>query len=185
MYSQKINNMKTLILLISVFITGISFTQITIYDFKVETIEGDSLDLATFKGKKVMIVNTASKCGLTPQYEDLQSLYDRYKDQNFVIIGFPSNDFMKQEPGSNAEIAEFCKLNFGVTFPMMSKVVVKGENKTALFKYLTTNKDTGGNEEIKWNFQKFLINEKGELDKTFLPSVKPLDKSITTWIEGD
>lgn len=177
--------MKTLILLITVLIASISFTQTTIYDFKVETIEGDSLDLATLKGKKVMIVNTASKCGLTPQYEDLQALYEKYKDDNFVIIGFPANDFMKQEPGTDKEIAEFCKLNYGVTFLMMSKVVVKGENKTALFEYLTTNKETGETEEIKWNFQKFLINEKGQLEKTISPSVKPLDESITSWIEGD
>jgi len=177
--------MKSFILFIVIFIGGISSAQTTIYDFKVTDINDESFDLASLKGKKVMIVNTASKCGLTPQYEDLQALYEKYKDENFVIIGFPANDFMKQEPGSNEEIAEFCQLNYGVTFPMMAKVVVKGENKTALFKYLTTNKETGKTEEIKWNFQKFLINEKGELEKTISPSVKPLDESITSWIEGD
>ena len=97
----------------------------TIYDFKVETITGETFDLASLKGKKVMIVNTASKCGLTPQFEQLEALYQKYKDQNFVIVGFPTNDFMKQDPCSNEEIAEFCQLNYGVTFPMMSKIVVK------------------------------------------------------------
>ena len=175
--------MKTFTFLISFFIAGFSLAQTTIYDFKVEDINGKRFDLASLKGKKVMIVNTASKCGLTPQYEDLQALYEKYKDQNFTIIGFPANDFMKQEPGSNDEIAEFCKLNYGVTFPMMAKVVVKGKDKAELFKYLTTNNETGKTEEIKWNFQKFLINEEGMLEKTISPSVKPLDNEIIDWIE--
>ena len=118
--------MKTLILLLSLFMVINSHAQ-TIYDFKVSDIEGHVFDLATLKGKKVMIVNTASKCGLTPQFEQLQQLYTQFKDSNFLIIGFPSNDFYKQDPGSNEEIKSFCIKNYGVTFPMMGKIVVKGD----------------------------------------------------------
>lgn len=157
----------------------------TIYDFKVQTITGETFDLATLKGKKVMIVNTASKCGLTPQFEQLEELYQKYKDQNFVIIGFPTNDFMSQDPGTNEEIAEFCKLNYGVTFPMMSKIVVKGDNKEPLYQYLTEKVKNGIDDfDVEWNFQKFLINENGTLAKVVSPRISPTDKEITNWIEG-
>lgn len=157
----------------------------SIYDFKVETITGDTLDLATLKGKKVLIVNTASKCGLTPQFEGLEKLYQEYKDQNFIIIGFPSNDFMSQDPGTNEEIAQFCQLNYGVTFPMMSKIVVKGDGQHPLYQYLTKKSQNGFDDfDVQWNFQKFLINENGTIDKVIGPRVSPDDAEIITWIKG-
>ncbi len=157
----------------------------TIYDFKVETITGETFDLSSLKGKKVLIVNTASKCGLTPQFEQLEALYQKYKDQNFVIIGFPTNDFMSQDPGSNEEIAEFCKLNYGVTFPMMAKIVVKGKEKHPLYQYLTEKSQNQIDDfDIEWNFQKFLINENGTIDKVISPRVLPDAKEIIDWIEG-
>lgn len=157
----------------------------TIYDFKVETITGNTLDLATLKGKKVLIVNTASKCGLTPQFEQLEALYQQYKDQNFVIIGFPSNDFMGQDPGSNEEIAEFCQLNYGVSFPMMAKIVVKGKEKHPLYQYLTEKTHNQiDNFDIEWNFQKFLINENGTIDKVVSPRTLPNAPEVVDWIKS-
>src|SRR5690606_10912768 len=156
-----------------------------IYQFKVKDITGSGFNLADLKGKKVLIVNTASKCGLTPQFEELEKLYQQYKDQNFVIIGFPTNDFMSQDPGTNEEIAEFCKLNYGVTFPMMSKIEVKGDAMEPLYQYLTQKGKNGlGDFEVEWNFQKFLINEEGKLAKVISPKVSPTDSEITNWIEG-
>lgn len=156
-----------------------------IYQFKVKDITGGEFNLADLKGKKVLIVNTASKCGLTPQFEELEALYQKYKDQNFVIIGFPTNDFMSQDPGTNEEIAEFCKLNYGVTFPMMSKIEVKGDAMEPLYQYLTQKQQNGlGDFEVEWNFQKFLINEEGKLAKVISPKVSPNDSEITNWIEG-
>lgn len=157
----------------------------SIYDFKVETISGDTLDLATLKGKKVLIVNTASKCGLTPQFEQLEALYQQYKDQNFVIIGFSSNDFMGQDPGTNEEIAEFCQLNYGVSFPMMAKVVVKGKDKHPLYQYLTEKAHNQIDDfDIEWNFQKFLINENGTIDKVVSPRTLPNTPEIVDWIKA-
>lgn len=157
----------------------------SIYEFKVETISGDTLDLATLKGKKVLIVNTASKCGLTPQFEQLEALYQQYKDQNFVIIGFPSNDFMGQDPGTNEEIAEFCQLNYGVSFPMMAKVVVKGKGKHLLYQYLTEKAHNQIDDfDIEWNFQKFLINENGTIDKVVSPRTLPNTPEIVDWIKA-
>lgn len=156
-----------------------------IYDFKVETITGDTLDLATLKGKKVIIVNTASKCGLTPQFEGLEKLHQLHKNKNLVIIGFPSNDFMSQDPGSNEEIAEFCQLNYGVTFPMMAKIVVKGKDQHPLYQYLTQKSLNGKDDyDVKWNFQKFLINENGTIDKVIDPKTSPLDEEILEWINS-
>lgn len=157
----------------------------SIYEFKVETISGDTLDLATLKGKKVLIVNTASKCGLTPQFEQLEALYQQYKDQNFVIIGFPSNDFMGQDPGTNEEIAEFCQLNYGVSFPMMAKVVVKGKGKHLLYQYLTEKAHNQIDDfDIEWNFQKFLINGNGTIDKVVSPRTLPNTPEIVDWIKA-
>lgn len=157
----------------------------SIYEFKVETISGDTLDLATLKGKKVLIVNTASKCGLTPQFEQLEALYQQYKDQNFVIIGFPSNDFMGQDPGTNEEIAEFCQLNYGVSFPMMAKVVVKGKDKHPLYQYLTEKAHNQIDDfDIEWNFQKFLINGNGTIDKVVSPRTLPNTPEIVDWIKA-
>lgn len=156
-----------------------------IYQFKVKDIQGNDFDLASLKGKKVMIVNTASECGLTPQFEQLQSLYSEFKDQNFVIIGFPSNDFMGQDPGSNQEIATFCQQNYGVTFPMMEKIVVKEKNQNEVYQFLTQQSKNGlGDFDVEWNFQKFLINENGELEKVFGPRVLPTDVEIKNWIKA-
>lgn len=155
-----------------------------IYSFKVEDIQGNDFDFTSLKGKKIMIVNTASKCGLTPQYQQLQEIYDKYKDQNFVIVGFPANDFMSQEPGTNEEIAVFCELNYGVTFPMMSKISVKGSDMHPLYQFLTQESQNGfADSEVEWNFQKYLINEKGQLEKVVGPKILPTDPVIISWIE--
>ncbi|GLB49541.1 glutathione peroxidase [Neptunitalea sp. Y10] len=157
----------------------------TIYQFKVKDLYGREFDFAKLKGKKIMIVNTASKCGLTPQYEDLQELYDTYKSDNFIIIGFPANNFASQEPGTNEEIATFCKENYGVTFPMMSKISVKGDDMNAVYQFLTEKKQNGlKDSEVEWNFQKYLINEKGELEKVIAPRVLPTDPEIVNWIKS-
>lgn len=154
------------------------------YDFKVKDIMGNNYDLSALKGKKVMVVNVASKCGFTPQYKQLQELYEKYKDDNFVIIGFPSNDFGNQEPGTNIEIMEFCTSNYGVTFPIMSKISVKKEGQDPLYKWLTNKSENGSiDQEVTWNFQKYLINEDGKLEAVYLPKVNPLDEKITAWIE--
>lgn len=151
-----------------------------IYSFKVKALDGGSINFAKYKGKKLMIVNTASKCGYTPQYAELQQLYDTYKDK-LVIVGFPANNFGQQEPGTSAEISEFCKKNYGVTFPMADKVSVTGNDIHPLFKYLTDEAKKIGAEEpiIKWNFTKFLIDEKGKLIGVFRSKVKPMDEAIT------
>ena len=157
----------------------------TIYQFKVKTLEGRDFDFSTLKGKKILIVNTASKCGLTPQYEQLQAIYDKYKNQNFVIVGFPANNFMSQEPGTSGEIAEFCQRNYGVTFPMMDKISVKGKDMHPMYQFLTQKSKNGlQDSEVEWNFQKYLINENGELAKVVGPRILPTDAEITSWIEG-
>lgn len=157
----------------------------TIYDFKVTDIQGREFDLASLKGKKVMIVNTASECGLTPQYEQLEQIYTKYKDQNFTIIGFPANNFLGQEPGSNEEIATFCKANYGVTFPMMSKISVKGSDMHPLYGYLTQKSQNGlEDNDVQWNFQKYLIGTDGKLEKVISPRTKPDDAEIVSWIEA-
>ena len=159
--------------------------KMSIHEFKVESISGESYDFSNLKGKKIMIVNTASKCGLTPQYEQLEALYQKYKNDNFVIVGFPSNDFMGQEPGSNEEIVAFCKKNYGVTFPLMSKVKVKGKGMCDVYSFLT-NKSKNGLEDnkVQWNFQKYLLDENGYLVKVISPRITPDDSQISAWIEG-
>ncbi|MEY4604413.1 MAG: hypothetical protein RIT43_1705 [Bacteroidota bacterium] len=130
-----------------------------------------------------MVVNTASKCGLTPQYEQLEELYQKYKDSNFVIIGFPANNFMAQEPGTNEEIAEFCQKNYGVSFPMMSKISVKGDDMHEVYKFLTSKSLNGVEDsEVKWNFQKYLLNEEGQLEKVIGPRTLPNDPEVIKWI---
>lgn len=155
-----------------------------IYQFKVTDIEDKEFDFASLKGKKVLIVNTASKCGFTPQYEQLEELYKKYKDDNFVILGFPANNFLGQEPGSNEDIAGFCQKNYGVSFPMMGKISVKGKDIHPLYAYLTS-KSLNGLEDnsVKWNFQKYLINEEGFLEKVIAPATSPLSDEIVSWIE--
>ncbi|POY35332.1 glutathione peroxidase [Flavobacterium alvei] len=156
-----------------------------IYQFKVEDLSGKTFDFATLKGKKVMIVNTASKCGLTPQYKELEALYKEYASKGFVIIGFPANNFAGQEPGTNEEIATFCQLNYGVTFPMMDKVSVKGNDMCSVYQFLTQKSKNGlQDSEVSWNFQKYLLNEKGELVKIIAPRTLPNDPEILNWIKG-
>jgi glutathione peroxidase len=156
-----------------------------IYQFKVEDLSGKTFDFSTLKGKKILVVNTASKCGLTPQYKDLEKIYKEYKDKNFVIVGFPANNFGKQEPGTNAEIETFCQMNYGVTFPMMSKISVKGSDMHPIYQFLTQKAKNGlQDSDVEWNFQKYLINEKGELEKVISPQVLPTDAAIVSWIKG-
>ncbi len=156
----------------------------SIYQFIVFDINQKPFDFSKLKGKKLMIVNTASKCGYTPQYDELQKLYDKYKNKGFVIVGFPANNFRNQEPGTNAEIAEFCKLNYGVTFPMMEKISVKGDDMHPIYQYLTQKSKNGYEDsEVGWNFQKYLINKKGMLEKVLKTKVSPLDAEIISWIE--
>ena len=156
----------------------------TIYDYKVEALEeGKEINFADFKGKKILIVNTASECGFTPQYADLETLSKEYKDK-LVIVGFPANNFGGQEPGSNVEIGAFCQKNYGVTFPLAAKVSVKGDDTAPIFKYLT-EKDLNGvkNTTILWNFTKFLIDENGKLVDSFISTTKPTDKAITKYLQ--
>lgn len=157
----------------------------TIHQFKVQDLEGKEFDFSALKGKKIMVVNTASKCGLTPQYKDLQSIYDKYKSDDFVIVGFPANDFMSQEPGTNDEIATFCERNYGVTFPMMDKITVKGKEMNPVYQFLTQKAKNGvADSEVEWNFQKYLLNEEGQLDMIISPKTLPTDVKIINWIEG-
>ncbi|HMR18441.1 MAG TPA: glutathione peroxidase, partial [Sphingobacterium sp.] len=146
--------------------------------FSFTSIEGEKVEMSQFKGKKILIVNTASKCGFTKQYKDLQALQDRYKDQ-LVIIGFPANNFGNQEPGSNEDIQAFCEKNYGVNFLLSEKVDVKGDNMAPLFKYLTSQNNPDFTGDIKWNFEKFLIDENGKLLHRYRSAVNPLDKAIT------
>lgn len=157
----------------------------TLHDFVVKDINGEEFDLVSLKGKKVLVVNVASKCGLTPQYEDLQALYDKYKNKNFVIIGFPANNFMGQEPGTNSEILEFCTLNYGVTFPMMDKISVKGKDQAPLYKWLTNKSENGKlDQEVTWNFQKFMVDEEGHLVDVVLPKESPMSEKIINWLNN-
>lgn len=155
----------------------------TLHDFKVEDIYGDPFDLASLAGKKVMVVNTASKCGLTPQFEDLEKLYQEYRESGFVIIGFPANNFMNQEPGSNEDIIEFCQANYGVSFPMMTKISVKGDDMAPLYQWLTQKSQNGKlDAEVSWNFQKFLIDEQGNLVDVLSPREKPYSEKVVAWL---
>ena len=159
-------------------------TTQSIYQFKVEDLSGNTFDFASLKGKKILIVNTASKCGYTPQYDQLEAIYNKYKNKNLVIIGFPANNFMWQEPGTNAEIASFCKSKYGVTFPMMAKISVKGKDMHPIYQFLTQKKLNGVlDSKVEWNFQKYLINEKGQLEQVYMSGVKPNDEKIINWIE--
>jgi glutathione peroxidase len=154
----------------------------SIYDFKVNGIDGKPMDLGIYKGKKILIVNTASKCGYTPQYADLQAFYEKYKDK-VVVIGFPANNFGGQEPGSNGEIKEFCRKNYGVSFPMTEKVSVKGDNIHPLYKYLTDEAvKMGINDPVKWNFTKFLVDENGKLLKVFSSGVNPMSEEVIKYL---
>ncbi len=157
----------------------------TLYDFKVTDIDGKEFDLSTLKGKKVLIVNVASKCGFTPQYKDLEALYEKYKDQNFIIIGFPANNFMGQEPGTDEEIKQFCSAKYAVTFPMMSKISVKGDSIAPVYRWLTEKSENGVMDaSVSWNFQKFMIDEQGHWVSYASPKTTPLSDEIVNWVEG-
>ncbi|CAN5855700.1 glutathione peroxidase [soil metagenome] len=159
---------------------NIPFQTRSIYDFKVAGLSGDTIDFATFKGKKILIVNTASKCGFTPQYEGLEQLYEKYKDK-LVVIGFPANNFLSQEPGSNEKIGEFCKKNYGVSFPMAAKISVKGKNIAPIYRWLCNKEENGVMDaKIKWNFNKFLLDEKGNIIAYFPSKVIPMSEDITS-----
>ncbi len=171
--------MKTLMISL---LLAVTLTGSTIYDFKVSGLDGKDIDFSSFKGKKIMIVNTASKCGNTPQYADLQKLYDTYKGK-LVIVGFPANNFGGQEPGTNTEIQEFCKQNYGVTFPMADKISVKGDDAAPIYKYLSEQAAAKGLEDpVKWNFGKFLLDENGNMIATFSPKTLPMSPEILKYL---
>jgi glutathione peroxidase len=164
--------------------TKTTVSKQSIYKFSAENIDGVNTSLEKYKGKVVLIVNTASQCGYTPQYKGLQAIYDKYKDKGFVILGFPTNDFGGQEPGSNEEIKEFCTLKYKVTFPMFAKITVKGEETHPLYKFLInkeTNPEFAG--DITWNFNKFLANDKGEIVARFSSKDEPESEAVTSAIE--
>jgi glutathione peroxidase len=160
------------------------FAASSIYEFTLPSIDGKPLPVANFKGKVVLVVNVASRCGFTPQYSALQSTYEKYKDQGFVILGFPANNFGSQEPGTNQEIKTFCKTKYSVTFPMYAKVSVKGDDQTPLYAYLTTKANPAVAGDIKWNFTKFLVDRNGNVVKRFEPDVTPDSPQVIAAIEN-
>ena len=186
-------NMKNiiiiLIILLTLFLLFSFFSKkgkptSSIHQFKVKDINGDVFDFSSLQGKKIMIVNTASKCGFTPQYKELEELFQTYKNSNFIIIGFPCNQFGEQEPGTSNEIKDFCQKNYGVSFPIMEKTNVKGDSISELYKWLTTKSLNGVmNSSVKWNFQKYLIDENGFLVDYYLPFKSPKSNKIIKWIE--
>lgn len=179
--------MKTLAFVI--ILTLINFSSVyttadSVYEFELENIDGEETSLEQYRGNVLLIVNTASECGFTPQYEGLQALYEEYKEDGLVVMGFPANNFGGQEPGTEEEIKEFCKVNFDVSFPMFSKVSVKGEDIHPLFEYLTTAENPDFTGEIEWNFEKFLIDKEGELVHRFRSKVEPQSEEIINTIEN-
>lgn len=176
---------KVCLLFSMMIFSGAAFAQTSgFYDFKVKTLEGGTFDFSTLKGKKVMVVNTASKCGNTPQYKDLEALYLKYKD-DLVIVGFPANNFASQEPGTATEIRKFCTDNYNVTFPLMEKISVKGTDMAPIYKWLTSKKENGVmDSEVKWNFQKYLIDENGKLVEVLDPKENPTSDKVMTWLSS-
>ena len=178
---MKIKNLLFILLTIQnlTFVGAQSF-----YDYKVKTIDGEDFSFSQLKGKKVLVVNTASKCGFTPQYEDLEVLYKKYGGEDFTVIGFPANNFMNQEPGTNEDIKEFCQMNYGVSFPMMAKISVKGDDMAPIYEWLTEKEKNGVmSSTVKWNFQKYLIDENGKLVAVFDSKTKPLSDDITKYLK--
>lgn len=175
-------NIKSGLLFCLMSISAATFAQTDFYSFKVKTLEGNDFDFNTLKGKKVMIVNTASKCGNTPQYKQLEALYEKYKDE-LVIIGFPANNFGAQEPGTAQEIRQFCTNSYGITFPMMQKISVKGDDMSPVYKWLTSKSLNGVMDSgVKWNFQKYLVDENGKLVDVIDPSVLPDSDKVLSWL---
>lgn len=179
--------MKILITSLLAFMASITTTNqnAPFYNFNVTNIDGEEVTLSKYEGKVILVVNVASKCGYTPQYEGLQKVYESYKDEGLVILGFPANNFKGQEPGSDEEIKQFCTLEYGVEFPMFSKVSVKGEDQAELFKFLTSQPNEDFEGDIKWNFEKFLINKEGTLVRRFRSGVKPESKDLTSAITSE
>ncbi len=179
--------MRSILIIVSVlFFSGNTYSQKNFHDFIVKDIYGNDYKLSTLKGNKVLVVNTASKCGFTPQYKDLEKLYKEYKDKGLVIIGFPANNFLKQEPGTNEEIITFCEANYGVTFPMMSKISVKGDDIHPLYRWLTSKEQNGVmDSEVGWNFQKYLIDENGNLVNVVKPKENPYCDEIINWLKQE
>lgn len=182
----KLLKMKTKKLVFIVSMLIVSFTVFSqtknFYDFKIKSLEGENFDLSSLKGKKVMVVNTASKCGYTPQYKDLEELYQKYKNE-LVIIGFPANNFLNQEPGSAFEIRQFCTENYNITFPLMEKISVRGKDIHPLYQWLTSKEMNGVmDSDVKWNFQKYLIDENGNLVDVLYSKEKPGSEKVITWL---
>ena len=177
-------NLRTFLLGVATLLMSASlFAAGSIYDFTLNSIDGRPMPLANFKGKVILVVNVASRCGFTPQYSALESIYEKYKDQGFVILGFPANNFGSQEPGTNAEIKKFCSAKYNVTFPMYAKISVKGQDQTPLYKYLTESANPAYAGEIKWNFTKFLIDRDGRVVQRFEPDTTPDSPPVTLAIE--
>lgn len=178
--------MKTALLILLFGAFGlISSVPNSIYEFKAENIDGEIVSLETYKGKTVLIVNVASKCGYTPQYEGLQALYEAHEKDGLIILGFPANNFKGQEPGTDEEIKQFCTLEYGVEFPMFSKVSVKGDDQAELFAYLTSLENPDFTGDINWNFEKFLISKEGKLLRRFRSNVKPQSEELVSAIKSD
>lgn len=176
--------MKKLALITLILISTTVMAQQSFHDFKVMDIDGNQISLSQFEGKKVLVVNVASKCGFTPQYEELQELYETYGDKEFVIVGFPANNFLWQEPGSDEEIKQFCSNKYNVTFPLMSKISVKGSDQNEVYSWLTKKIENGvADAKVTWNFQKFLIGEKGEWLAYFAPKTTPMSEEIVNWLK--
>lgn len=166
-------------------LSAVSLKAQGFYDLSAETIDGETFDFSELRGSKVMIVNTASKCGFTYQYSELQELYKKYEDKGFVLIAFPANNFANQEPGSNEEIKEFCSSKYSVSFPMMSKISVKGDDVHPVYQWLTQKSKNGvGDSEVMWNFQKYLIDENGKLVRVASTKESPLSEEITDWLDS-
>jgi glutathione peroxidase len=181
---RKFIQVSSLIILAVSIVSMININK-TLYDFKAKTIDGKTFDFHSLKGKKVLIVNTASKCGYTPQYKELEELFKTYGGEKFTIIGFPANNFGAQEPGSNTEINEFCTKNYGVTFQMMEKISVKGDDMDPLYKWLTSKTENGKlDAPVKWNFQKFMVDEKGNVVDVAMSNELPNCEKIVNWIKG-
>lgn len=177
-------NKLGLLFFLMLFTAGVYAQTSGFYDFKVKTLEGGTFDFSSLKGKKVMVVNVASKCGNTPQYKDLEALYEKNHD-NLVIIGFPANNFAGQEPGTSVEIRKFCTENYGVTFPLMEKISVKGSDMAPIYKWLTSKSENGVmDSEVKWNFQKYLIDENGKLVQVLDPKENPTSDKVMSWLSS-